>query len=386
MRKRGWIAAGMFLVLLVMTNEYAAGAEQGDSLVVTLAGVPGNGRRDGIGREARFAGPMGMDVKGEQVILADTDNNQIRSYQGGRVVTLAGKGAEQDDYRHDWGGYRDTYGDQAWFYKPSDCAVLEDGRIAIADQENHSIRILEKNQVYTIGGTGEAGYQERENRIGQGQASLFHRPSGVASGPDGTIYVADTGNHCIRAIRRDGSTYLVAGRPGEGGYEDGDAENARFMEPFSVAAGEDGALYVADLGNQRIRKIQSGQVMTLAGSGTVRDEDTGYLIPAGQEENTDGSLYFCYPQGICMAGQVVIVADTGNHRICAVGPEGYAAVIAGAGEAGFQDGSQWEAEFRSPGDVAWSDGKLYISDSGNSTLRVMDFDPEKWQKEAVGEE
>lgn len=384
MRKGGWLLAGAFLLAGgLVINGYGA-APDSEGILVTLAGVPGAGKQDGAGQEVRFANPLGIDAQKGTVVIADTDNNQIRSYHGNRVTTYAGAESGLDEYGHDWGGYQDNYADQSVFDKPSDCAVLEDGRIAVADRENHSIRILEKNRVYTLGGSGEAGYRERgamranvKGNDGR-ETSQFNSPSGVAAGPGNLIYVADTGNHCIRGIRQDGSSFLVAGTPGEGGYQDGDVFSARFMEPFSVAAGADGAIYVADMGNQRIRRIFDGQVTTLAGTGTMRDEDTGYVEPAG---DLDGQIGFSYPLGICMAGNVVITADTGNHRICATAPWGETAVIAGGKEAGFKDGPAGEAELHSPADVAWFEGKLYIMDSGSSALRVMSFDPEEWLKQ-----
>lgn len=378
----GFMAANVYgAVNPAEAGGYAGGMLDPGSDLVTLAGVPGDGKKDGSGQEARFAGPMGIDTDGRTVIIADTDNNQIRSCHGNRVVSRAGAETGQDEYGHALGGYRDGYVDQSVFDKPSDCAFLPDGRIAIADRENHSIRILEKNYVYTLGGSGKAGYRERgpvsNGTLGNDgeNTSWFNCPSGVAAGPNQILYVADTGNHCIRGIRRDGSSFLVAGIPGQGGYADGEALSARFMDPCSLAVGEDGAIYVADTGNQRIRRIWQGQVTTLAGTGTAVDPETGYVEPVKDPQEGIG---FCYPQGICLAGNVVITADTGNHRICATTFDGETAVIAGTGTAGFGDGNLTEAQLHSPGDVVWENGFLYIMDSGNSALRVMRFDPAQW--------
>ena len=81
-----------------------------------------------------------------------------------------------------------------------------------------------------------------------------------------------------------------------------------------------------------------------------------------------------------MAGQVVIVADTGNHVIRAISPSGQVQVIAGNGEAGYQDGDKETGMLNRPSDVAWENGILYIMDSGNSALRTIKFDPEKWME------
>ena len=91
----------------------------------------------------------------------------------------------------------------------------------------------------------------------------------------------------------------------------------------------------------------------------------GFADGKGQEAR------FWFPEGICMAGQVVIVADTGNHVIRAVSPEGVVRTIAGNGEAGYEDGPSKKAMLNRPGDVAWEDNTLYIMDSGNCALRSI---------------
>lgn len=86
-----------------------------------------------------------------------------------------------------------------------------------------------------------------------------------------------------------------------------------------------------------------------------------------------------------MAGDVVIVADTGNHVVRAISPLGRVRTIAGNGEAGFLDGSSEEGMLNRPCDVAWEDGTLYIMDTGNCALRTIEFDPDQWLNE-LGEQ
>jgi DNA-binding beta-propeller fold protein YncE len=126
--------------------------------------------------------------------------------------------------------------------------------------------------------------------------------------------VADTGNHCIRVISPAGQVTTLAGAP-EPGYADGQGAAARFNFPVGVAVDAEGNLYVADTANHRIRKITpDGKVTTLAGSGEPGDADG----PAGEAQ-------FRAPEGVAVGadggdrgGRFVIVADTGNHRICKI--------------------------------------------------------------------
>lgn len=350
----------------------AATVTSGGPLLTTLTGVPGNGYADGLASSARFSSPLGIDVRDKTVMIADTDNNMIRSYHGGKVASMAGRIRGRNVYGQAMGGYVDHTLGLAVFNKPSDCLFLADGRIVAADRENHAVRMVEKSWVITWNGTGEAGYQE-----GMPGKAMFSSPCGLAADQAGNIYVADTGNHCIRTIDAKGKTSLVAGVPQQGGYRDGDTGEALFMEPSSVAVAEDGSLYVADTGNQRIRRIADGQVTTLAGGSHGAYLDTEYKSP-GLRDGQGQEALFAFPQGICMAGPVIIVSDTGNHVIRAVSPDGRTEIIAGTGEPGYKDGPVREAVMNMPSDVAWEDGLLYIMDSGNSALRSMEFDPEQW--------
>jgi len=364
--------------ILAATAPFPSQAEEQEGWLITMAGVPGNDYADGKAEGVRFASPLGFGLYEGDVWIADTGNNLIRRYSNGKVSTEAGKIAGLDAYGNALGALHDKGFTSALFNKPADCLRMPDGRVLVADRENHAIRVIKEWNVYTLNGAAEEGYAEGVDR-----QARFSFPSGLARGKDGNVYVADTGNHCIRRLSPEGIFSLVAGVPGEGGYEDGPAGEAMFMEPTAIAVAEDGSIYVADAGNQRIRRIYEGQVTTVAGGDDGYYLDTEYRTPGfadGQGENAR----FRFPNGICMAGPVAIVADTGNHVIRAVSPAGQVRVIAGSGEAGYEDGAALEAQLMSPGDVEWANGTLYIMDSGNSALRSMPFAPGEWL-ETLGE-
>jgi len=160
--------------------------------------------------------------------------------------------------------------------------------------------------VDTIAGAPDAGDAD-----GPGRNARFDGPVGIAVGPDGALYVADSRNHRIRRVAPDGRTTTVAG--GEPGFADGPASTARFLYPCGVAAAPDGALYVADTGNHRIRVVRDGTVRTLAGSG------------AGCRSGPGATARFCWPAGIAYeAGPPprLWLADTLNGRVRPVGLDG----------------------------------------------------------------
>lgn len=175
-------------------------------------------------------------------------------------------------------------------------AVAEDGTVYVADagESNRIHKISPDGNVATLAG-GNEGFADGA----AGQAS-FNTPSGLAIDDDGNLYVADTGNNRIRKVTPEGAVSTIGG-DGNAGYVDGPAAQARFNGPIGVAVDNQGNVYVADTYNDRIRKISSdGQVTTVAAGHTF---DT----PCGIAVTTDGSL---------------IIADTGSNQLRKIGPDG----------------------------------------------------------------
>lgn len=161
----------------------------------------------------------------------------------------------------------------------------------------------ESARVTTIGGAVEPGYAD-----GALWEARFDRPAGLAIGPDGAVYVADSGNDRIRCLRDGKVTTLAGSGPG---MADGPAGEAKFLSPCGVAVAADGTVYVADTGNNRIRRIAGGQVTTAAGS------------VAGFADGTGPAARFHLPTSLVMDGAGrILVADTLNRRIRTVTPAG----------------------------------------------------------------
>jgi sugar lactone lactonase YvrE len=186
-------------------------------------------------------------------------------------------------------------------------------------------------------------------------------PSGVAMAPDGTLFVADTTGHRVWAIAPTGDRRVVAG--GVYGYRDGPSTEALLRYPTDVAIGPDGTCYVADGGNHRIRTISpEGTVATLAGSiydyGDGRGGDGRFRQPLALDVDADG---ICY------------VADTGNNAIRRVTPDGEVTTVAGSPLGGDADGVGADVGLRWPsGIVVGADGVLWVADHGNGTLRRIE--------------
>ena len=211
--------------------------------------------------------------------------------------------------------------------------------------------------VVTIAGNGLAA-----SRDGDTVTAGFADPFGVAIAPDGAIYVADAGEAPrIRRISPDGTVSTVAG--GERGFVDGTAGAARFDTPSGLAVDGAGTLYVADTGNNAIRRItHDGVVSTVAGGGA-----------AGYRDGPATQAQFNGPVGVAVdAAGRLLVADTYNDRIRVVGPDGTVATLAGSGITGASDGAALDAQFNTPCGIAIDNtGGVLVADTGNMVLRLI---------------
>ena len=201
--------------------------------------------------------------------------------------------------------------------------------VYVADTANHTIRkITPGGVVSTLAGlAGNPGSAD-----GTGSAARFNQPQGVAVDGAGNVYVADTGNHTIRKITPGGAVSTLAGLAGSSGSANGTGSGARFYEPEGVAVDSAGNVYVADTWNHTIRKITPGGVVTtLAGRPATSAAPTA----------TGSGAQFYQPQGVAVdsAGNVY-VADTGNQTIRKIRPAAVVTTLAGlAGNYGSADGT-----------------------------------------------
>ena len=314
--------------------------------ITTIAGtgVSGFGGDGGAAVQAGLSNPRGVAVDGVgNLYIADTGNHRIRKVDStGVITTIEWKRLET----------------------PEAVAVDGVGNLYIADTDNHRIRRVDSTgTITTIAGTGESGDG------GDGgpaiQATLYY-PRGVAVDSTGNLYIADTRNNRIRKVDSTGTITTIAGT-GFGG-DGGPANQASISSPGGVAVDGGGNLYIADSTNHRIRKVDStGTITTIVGTGGGGDSGDGG--PAGQAK-----LY--YPRGVAVdSGGNLYIADAGNNRIRKVDSTGTITTIAGTGDGGFDgdEGPANQAWLSGPGGVAVDGGgNLYIADTGNNRIRKVD--------------
>lgn len=335
-------------------------AQDVSHVIATIAGG-GSGGDGADARAARLDQPADAAVGPDgAVYVVESGGQRVRRIgPDGVIATVAGTGIA---------GFSGDGGPAvlAQLRDPAGIAFGPDGSLYIADTNNHRIRKVDpQGTIRTVAGTGVPGFNEFEGPV---ELVRLGVPSGVAVGVDGGVYIADTGNGLIRQITPDGRLITVAGGGGNGYAGDGGpAKRAQLNHPVAVLLDRDGALYIADRDNHRIRKIGTdGRIVTVAGDGTEGGGGDG--LPAVQAQldhpdklalAADGSLY---------------IADRGNHRIRMLDSAGYITTIAGSGTSGFSgdNGPVALARLQFPGGVALApDGGVYVVDTGNNRVREV---------------
>ena len=335
---------GCFKKDLISPNPYT------DSTL--LAGGDSAGFRNGVGTAARFNHPFGLAVdQSGNLYIADQGNALIRRMAPDLTVsTYAGMPGIL--------GSANDVDSLATFNKPFGTAVDASGNVYVADAGNNKIRLITPaGLVSTFAGTGVAGSTDGID------TATFDSPLGVAVDQTGNVYVADYGNDIIRKITPAGIVSTVAGKAGVPGNKDGLDTAARFNLPESIAVDASRNLYVADNGNNQIRKITpDGTVSTLAGNGA-----------SGKANGKGASATFNSPFGITTdALGNVYVADSGNNLIRKITPDGTVTTFAGSGAKGAGNAAGAQATFNTPAGIAIDvSGNLYVSDENNNIIRKI---------------
>jgi sugar lactone lactonase YvrE len=345
--------------------------------VTTIAGTPKTaGLTDGPGAGAAFNSPDALALGPDgNLYVAEEGNRRIRKIDlhdpAFPVTTVAGGGVKV-------AGVATGPALEVYLRKPTGVAFLPDGRLLIADQEDHCVKVLSSltgGTVTAYAGSGDDGLQD-----GPAATARFGWPTELFVTPDGSVYLPDGRFNRIRCITPDLQVKTLAGS-GEaydlkksGPYvADGPADKAIFSNPHGVAVDAAGVVYALDTGNSQFRKVKDGIVTTLAGS------------YEGFKDGFWRGARFGSPYGVALdpAGNL-IVADTLNHRIRRVTPLGDVVTLAGSGPTAtgqpgvavpagdHLDGPAANARFNDPRGLAVAaDGTIYVADQLNHCIRKL---------------
>ena len=288
--------------------------------VSTLAGNGTQGADDGTGTNATFNNIFGISVGTTGIVyVAQYGSGSIRKITPvGVVSTLAG-------------GFNGPYG------------------VGVDSSGNAYVAAYVANRIFKVTPLGVstifAGNVEGSND-GLGTNANFGGPIAITVDSSGNLYVAEYDGHRIRKITSEGLVTTFAG--GGAGFTDATGTNAQFRNPRGLAVDSAGNVYVADLGNNSVRKITpSGIVSTLA---------SGFSGPTGVGVDSTGNVY---------------VSESSNSRISKITSGGIVTTLAG-GTAGFADGIGTNAQFQNPQSLtADSAGNIYVVDTGNRRIRKI---------------
>lgn len=326
-------------------------------VVRTLVGGEEEGAADGSATEARFSGLAALDWSASEACLYGVDfgNQSVRRIDPttGAVRTIAGGGGP---------GHANGVGPAARFQDPVDLAVRPDGSMLVADWNNHLIRLVQPSgEVSDL--AGQPGQPGRAN--GALAQARFAFPHGVAVGPGGTVWIADQENQQLRRLDPDGQVQLVAGN-GLPGSRDGAASAATFDNPLDVVVNPQGVAYLLDRTIGLVRRVQAGQVGTLAG-GSQRAEAL---------EGFGAGVNLAYPEALAfLPDGNLVVTDTKHGRVVKVFVDtGAVVTLAGGAGAGGVDGPGLQATFEEPYGVAVApDGRIFVTEY--TRIRVLTPQP-----------
>ncbi|CAM2069556.1 Pretoxin HINT domain-containing protein [Sulfidibacter corallicola] len=303
-------------------------------IIETVAGTGGRGIKGDGGKadEALLANPQDVEIDNRgNIYITDMENNRVRKVDtNGKITTLIGSGDEPGN-----SGSKDLPGDQVQLNLPWTTKWNDRGGLFVADTHNNLVRRWDDGMVRwvaglnTKSGTGMKALNSK-SLVYATQAKL-NRPAGFAIDSEGNLFFADKFNHQVYRVDREGVITVVAGNPdpdgdgvNQGGFggDGGPATKAYLNLPTCVEIDRQGNLYIADLANNRIRKVdRTGRITTIAGNG-----ERGYTGDNGPA--TEARLAGPVVVRVGRTGNVYF-SDAWNRKIRKISPQGIITTVAG---------------------------------------------------------
>ena len=308
-------------------------------------------------RPLAFPGKVLADAPSQRLFVADSNHNRVViASLDGRVRDVVGTGEK---------GLVDGSFDHAQFNDPQGMA-LDGETLYVADTNNHAIRRVDlvNKRVDTLAGTGEQASMFHAG--GSGLSTALNSPWDVALS-DGTVYIAMAGFHQL--WRLDLETREVVPHAGSGRerIEDGPLDMAALAQPSGIVT--DGSkLYFADSETSAVRTAdisRTGRVASIVGQ---------HLFTFGDVDGTGDQVRLQHPLGIDLHDGVLYITDTYNNKVKRVFPATRGATtLVGTGSPGYKEGPGLSAEFDEPGGLSVARGNLYIADTNNHAIRIVDL-------------
>jgi DNA-binding beta-propeller fold protein YncE len=304
-----------------------------------------------------YPSKVAVDTTTSRLVVADTNHHRlVLANLAGDVLAIIGSGRA---------GMVDGAFATAAFRQPQGMALQGD-ELYLADTGNHVVRRVDFSQglVETVLGSGQ---QARTLNVpGYGRAVLLNSPWALYR-HGRVLYIAMAGSHQIwHADLTTGYAEPFAGT-GQEGWVDDVHSDAAFGQPSGLA-GDSKRLYVAD------PEVNALRVLSLEPDGTTTTAAGGGLFAFGDRDGPGRSVKLQHPQGVAASRGRIFIADTYNHKIKQFDPaSGQVHTLAGTGAAGYRDGALDQARFYEPGGLSASDGKLYVADTNNHRVRVIDL-------------
>ena len=303
-----------------------------------------------------YPGKVSADPARRRLIVSDSNHNRILiTDTSGKLLEVIGSGSA---------GKADGLFERAEFRHPQGTAIAGD-QLYIADTENHEIRVadLARRTVTTLLGTGEQARGPITS--GRGRAVLLNSPWDLAVS-NAKLYIAMAGSHQLFVADLETSELRLFAGSGAEGLVNGSAQSAALAQPSGLTV-DGNTIYFADSETSSIRSIGiagGSKVSTIVGKG---------LFEFGDVDGGAGKARLQHPLGITAHDGLLYVADTYNSKIKVIDPAGRtSATLAGSGKKALANGGFERAAFNEPGGLTWLDGKLYVADTNNQQVRVLD--------------